>query len=109
MNRGGALSALLALPTERIAYLDAIRRLLRCGTSTRLNSTGNPITPKSPGCKGWQQFIFSNFNNGGFIQHWLIGYFDNRAACSKDVDVEHGGCCPPGWTTCKPTASIPGA
>src|SRR5215831_11887061 len=36
MNRGGALSAPLALPTERIAHLDAIRRLLRCGISTRL-------------------------------------------------------------------------
>jgi hypothetical protein len=68
-----------------------------------------PPTPQSPSCKAWQQFIFSNFNNGGFIQYWLIGFFDNRAACSTSVDAEHGGCCPSGWNTFKPTAAVPGA
>jgi hypothetical protein len=69
----------------------------------------NASHPQSPGCIGWQQFIFSNFNNGGFIQYWLIHYFDNRATCSMAVDVEHGGCCPSGWSTFKSTPSIPGA
>lgn len=68
-----------------------------------------PPTPQSPGCKAWHQFIFSNFHNGGFIQYWLIGFFDNRAACAAGVDAEHGGCCPSGWTTFKPSAAVPGA
>jgi len=67
-----------------------------------------PVTPQSPSCIGWQQFIFSNFSNGGFIQYWLLRYFDNRPACSKDVDVEHGGCCPSGWNTFKSTPEIQG-
>jgi hypothetical protein len=60
-----------------------------------------PPIPKSPDCKGWQQFIFSNFNHGAFIQYWLIRYFRNRPACSPDVDVEHGGCCPSDWSAAK--------
>jgi hypothetical protein len=66
-------------------------------------------TPKSDTCTGWQQFIFSNFNNGAFIQYWLIGYFDNRPACPADSDVGHGGCCPADWTTFKSTDAVPGA
>jgi hypothetical protein len=71
--------------------------------------TPPPTTPQSPSCSGWQQFVFSNFNHGGFIQYWVIGYFDNRAACSAAVDVEHGGCCPSGWNTFKSTPAAPGA
>src|SRR5215475_2061811 len=63
-------------------------------------------TPKSPNCKGWQQFIFSNLNHGGFIQYWLINYFDNRATCSTGVDVEHGGCCPLDWKASPPAPGI---
>ena len=57
--------------------------------------------PASPSCQGWQQFIYSN-SGSGFIQYWLLGYFDNRPTCTSD-------CCPSGWNTFKPTASIPGA
>jgi hypothetical protein len=56
-------------------------------------------TPKSDDCYGWQQFIYSNFGQGAFIQYWLIGYFDNRPTCSAASDVEHGGCCPAGFHT----------
>jgi hypothetical protein len=53
-------------------------------------------------CKGWEQFVFSN-RGMGFIQYWLIGYFDDRPNCSPDSD-----CCPSGWKTFKPTAEIKG-
>jgi hypothetical protein len=66
-------------------------------------------TAKSDDCTGWQQFIYSNFSHGAFIQYWLIGYFDNRATCPADTDVGHGGCCPAGWNTFKSTAAISGA
>jgi hypothetical protein len=68
----------------------------------------NPATPQSPNCMGWQQFVFSNFSNGAFIQYWLVHYFDNRSACPADADVEHGGCCPSGWTAFRPSAGVNG-
>ena len=64
--------------------------------------TPPPPTPPSPSCQGWQQFVYSNSNGSGFIQYWLVGYFDNRPTCTSD-------CCPAGWNTFKPTATIPGS
>jgi len=66
-------------------------------------------TAKSDDCIGWQQFIYSNYANGAYIQYWLIGYFDNRATCSAASDVGEGGCCPAGWQTFKHTAAVNGA
>ncbi len=66
-------------------------------------------TAKSDDCIGWQQFIYSNYANGAYIQYWLIGYFDNRATCSSASDVGEGGCCPAGWQTFKHTDAVHGA
>jgi hypothetical protein len=66
-------------------------------------------TAKSDDCQGWQQFIYSNYAHGAYIQYWLIGYFDNRATCSAASDVGEGGCCPAGWTTFKSTAAVQGS
>jgi hypothetical protein len=55
--------------------------------------------PGAQGCKGWQQFIFSNGEGHGFIQYWLIGYFDDRPDCAPGL-----ACCPSGWKTFKPGA-----
>ena len=68
-----------------------------------------PTTPQSPNCMGWQQFLFSNHSQGGYIQYWLIGYFDNRSTCSVAADVAHGGCCPKDWNTFKSSDAVPGA
>jgi hypothetical protein len=51
---------------------------------------------ESPGCLGWQQFVYSNSGNA-FIQYWLLHYYDSGAPC------------PSGWNTFTPTPTIPGA
>ena len=47
-------------------------------TTTRCSSGGNPV-----GCRGWQQFIYSNAGFA-FIQYWLLQY---------------NATCPSGWNT----------
>ena len=66
-------------------------------------------TAKSGDCIAWQQFIYSNFARGAYIQYWLIGYFDNRATCSADFGRRAWRLLPDGRNTFKPTPAISGA
>lgn len=57
------------------------------GVQQNGNTSTNPCAASSPGCKGWEQFVLTNFasvspvGTNMYMQFWLLGYLGNFKSC----------------------------
>jgi hypothetical protein len=76
------------------------------------NGSPNKNAPPPNTCRGWEQFVYSTFGPGGFIQYWLLAYGPSGTSCptprsaSCGFGAESDGWCPYQSTTNGPVDCV---